>query len=281
MEYSKFVLIIGAMKCGTSSLFHYLAEHPEVAASQDKEPHFFSYDDRFKKGIKWYRKLWQWEPENTIAMEASTTYAMNPKYPNVIDHINELTNELENADFRFIYIMRHPFTRIKSHMIHLLSGGHQKKAEIIEEHLAFTEYARQIDLFVNAFGRDRIHLLLLEDLNRDPLTELQKICHFLNIDPDYEFQSIKLVMNSQQTMNLHPIVRRVYQIPFVKSIGSLVSPEIRQKLYKPFSRKEPYKVSLSAAEKQLILDRLQPDLERLKLEYGIDVDNKWDLSIGK
>jgi hypothetical protein len=88
-------------------------------------------------------------------------------------------------------------------------------------------------------------------------------------------------MNSQQTMNLHPIVRRVYQIPFVKSIGSLVSPEIRQKLYKPFSRKEPYKVSLSAAEKQLILDRLQPDLERLKLEYGIDVDNKWDLSIGK
>ena len=45
-----FGLIIGAMKCGTTSLFHYLAEHPQVSPSSDKEPFFFCDDRRFQRG---------------------------------------------------------------------------------------------------------------------------------------------------------------------------------------------------------------------------------------
>ena len=270
---NNFVLIIGAMKCGTTSLFHYLAEHPQVAPAKNKEPHFFSYDHNFAKGMSRYHSLWDWQPENSIAMEASTTYTMHPKYLNVAERIAEV----KDANFRFIYMMRHPFTRIESHIVHLLSGGHQKTPEVIEEHLAFTEYARQLDIYVKRFGRDRIHLLLLEDLQKDPQTELRKICQFLEIDPDYQFQSLDIVMNSQKTLNLHPALRRIYEIPTIKSVAKLISPEIRQKLYKPLSRKKSYKVQLSEADKTQILNRLQPDLIRLETEYNIDVHRKWGL----
>lgn len=116
---NNFALIIGAMKCGTTSLFYYLSEHPQVSAAEDKEPHFFSDDCTFTKGITWYQSLWEWKPEHRIALEASTTYAMQPKYPNAAQRIAQL----ENAQFRFIYIMRHPFARIESHVRHLLAEG--------------------------------------------------------------------------------------------------------------------------------------------------------------
>jgi Sulfotransferase domain len=271
----KFALIIGAMKCGTTSLFHYLAEHPEVAPVKDKEPHFFSEDYNFSKGINWYRSLWDLNADRRIALEASTTYTMQPKYPNVAERIAQV----RNAEFQFIYIMRNPFIRIESHIRHLLSGGHQARFEVLEEHLAFTEYAKQIDAYTRIFGRDRIHLLLLEDLQVDPHTELRKICQFLNIDPTYKFQSVNLVLNSQKTLNLHPALRQLYRLPAVKSIGRLVPPKIRQKLYKPLSRSTPYEVKLSEQDKILILQRLQPDFERLWTEYGIDVFQKWGLPI--
>lgn len=40
-------LIIGAMKCGTTSLYHYLCEHPNIVPAREKELHF-------KKGPSWY-----------------------------------------------------------------------------------------------------------------------------------------------------------------------------------------------------------------------------------
>ncbi len=270
-----FILIIGAMKCGTTSLFHHLAEHPKIAPAKNKEPHFFSEDNNFAKGMSWYQSLWDFQPEHIMAMEASTTYTMHPKYLNVAERIAQI----KDAEFRFIYIMRHPFSRIESHMRHLLSGGHQKKVEVIEEHLAFSEYARQLDIYVKLFGRDRIHLLLLEDLQTDPKTELRNICKFLEIDPDYQFQSLDLVMNSQKTLNLNPALRRLYKIPAVKSVGRLVPPQIRQKLYKPLSRKNPYMIQLSDLDKSLIIKRLQPDLVRLQNEYGLDILRKWKLSL--
>lgn len=265
------------MKCGTTSLFYYLSEHPQVAAAKDKEPHFFSNDRYFSKGMSWYQTLWEWKPENCIAIEASTTYTMQPKYPDAAKRIAEV----EDADFRFIYIIRNPLARIESHIRHLLSGGHLSKPEIIEEHIAFSEYAKQMDVYIQFFGRERLHLLLLEDLQKNPKAELRRICQFLQIDPDYEFKSISVVRNSKESLNLHPVLRKLYKNSALKSLGRLISPKIRQKLYKPLSRTDPYDVKLSEQDKATVLERLQPDLARLKVEYGIDVKGKWGLPIIK
>lgn len=267
-----FVVIMGAMKCGTSSLFYYLTEHPQVAPSKDKEPHFFSYRNKFESGIDNYYKLWNLQPQHTVALEGSTTYTMYPKYGNVAARIARINN----ANFKFIYAIRHPFKRIESHIRHLISEGFQDKVEVLEEHLAFTEYAKQLDFYRELFGRDRLHILLLEDLQANPQQELRQICQFLEIDPNYEFQRVNTVRNSKDSYNLHPVFRRIYKIPLVKSVGSLISPQVREKLYKPLSRKETLKVKLSTEEKDLVIKRLKPDLIRLQTEYGVDI-SKWNL----
>ncbi|NER51570.1 MAG: hypothetical protein F6J92_33995, partial [Symploca sp. SIO1A3] len=136
---NNFAVIIGAMKCGTTSLFYYLSEHPQITAAKDKEPHFFSYDSNFAKGMSCYQALWDWQPEHLIALEASSTYTMHPKYLDVPERIAQV----KDAEFRFIYVMRHPFARIESHIRHLLSGGHQTTAEINEEHLAASHTPRK------------------------------------------------------------------------------------------------------------------------------------------
>ncbi|MDY6782467.1 MAG: sulfotransferase [Cyanobacteriota bacterium] len=272
---NNFALIIGAMKCGTTSLFHYLAEHPQITAASDKEPHFFSEESNSEKKLDKYRSLWQWQPEHRVALEASTTYTMHPKYEDVPERIARV----KDADFRFIYIMRHPFLRVESHIRHLLAEGYQNTVEVIEEHLAFSEYARQLDRYVELFGRDRIHLLLLEDLQNNPQTELCRICQFLGVDSDYIFGNIDLVMNSKSTLNLHPTIRQIYRIPTVKSIGRLIPPKIRQKLYNPLKSGKIQDVRLSDRDREIIFERLQPDLAKLQATYGVDVAQKWKLPL--
>jgi hypothetical protein len=270
----KIALIIGAMKSGTTSLFHYLSQHPEISAAKEKEPHFFSSDQQFSKGFNWYYALWESMEPNKVALEASTTYTMFPKYPEVVKRLSTITD----AEFYFIYLMRNPFTRIESHIRHLLAGRHLSQPEVTEESLSFSEYAYQLDPYVKTFGRERIHLLLLEDLEANPGEELGKICTFLNIDSTYQFQEIDLIMNSQKTLNLYPWIRRFYKLPLIKAIGKAIPPEVRQYLYEPLSRPDPLQVKLSDSDKTIILNRLTPDLYRLKDEFGVNLSEKWGIS---
>ncbi|MDJ0682792.1 MAG: sulfotransferase domain-containing protein, partial [Xenococcaceae cyanobacterium MO_167.B52] len=197
------------------------------------------------------------------------------KYGNVAAKIASI----ENANFKFIYIIRHPFARITSHIGHLLAEGFQNKVEIIEEHLAYTEYARQLSFYKEIFGRDSIHILFLEDLQNNPQEQLTNICQFLEIDPNYKFTRINTIRNSKNTLNINPQLRNLYKNPIVKSLGNLVPPEIRQKFYGVASRKKPFSVELSKQDRELIMKRLQPDLIQLEKEYGINFSEKWNLSI--
>ena len=83
-----FALIIGAAKSGTTSLFYYLAEHPEISSCSIKEPNFFTDDEKLSKGWGWYQNLWTWDSEiHKIAMEASTSYTKIPYFPNAAERI--------------------------------------------------------------------------------------------------------------------------------------------------------------------------------------------------
>src|SRR5579864_1872053 len=75
-----YVIIIGAMKCGTSSLFNYLASHPAICKCVTKEPEFFSaHQLHRRKGVAAYEHLWSFDPDvHLYALEASTGYT---KYP--------------------------------------------------------------------------------------------------------------------------------------------------------------------------------------------------------
>ncbi|MCZ6773756.1 MAG: sulfotransferase [Proteobacteria bacterium] len=139
-------LIIGAMKCGTTSLFRILAQHPEIAPSREKEPEFFSDEAIFACGMDWYLDLWEWDPaRHKIALEASTGYSKTPFRPGVAKRISEV----ENAKFRFIYMMRNPVDRIVSHTRH---GLYEDWSESLDE--GITEYMIDVTRYAIRFAAD-------------------------------------------------------------------------------------------------------------------------------
>jgi len=105
-------IIIGAMKSGTSSLFAYLAQHPQVRTISDKEIHFFDFE--FSKGELWYRSHFPLS-RSYITGEASPYYLCHPHAPRRIHNLL--------PSVKLIAILRNPTNRAISHYFHAVRMG--------------------------------------------------------------------------------------------------------------------------------------------------------------
>ena len=111
-------LIVGAMKCGTTSLFEYLASHPAVCGSVPKEPNFF-HREAWPADLAEYAAFWpDFDPVlHEVAIEASTGYSKWPDVPDVTTRIQEFAAR-HGTRFRFLYIVRDPLRMIGSGLGH-------------------------------------------------------------------------------------------------------------------------------------------------------------------
>lgn len=172
-------VIIGAMKCGTSTLHAQLAAQNGFYMSEPKEPNFFSDNDVFAKGLGWYQGLFANAPAGAIKGESSTHYTKRPTYP---DCFHRLAAALPDA--RFIYVMRHPLERLVSHYIHEWTMGNMRAplSEAVRTHSELVDYSRyayQMAPYIEHFGRERLLPIFSERLKADPDAELFRIERFL------------------------------------------------------------------------------------------------------
>jgi len=177
-------VIIGAMKCGTSTLHAQLAAQPQFFMSEPKEPNFFSNDEIYAKGEGWYRGLFRKAPEGAIKGESSTHYAKLPTYPYTVERLAALIPEA-----KFIYVMRDPVERLISHYIHEWTQGVITCPidEAIDAHpelVAYSRYAYQLEPFVARFGKARILPVMFEKMTAAPDAELKRIAAFLGAEGD-------------------------------------------------------------------------------------------------
>src|SRR6056297_562433 len=98
---------IGAQKAGTSSIFHFLKEHPEICTSSKKEIHFFDKEYNYLKGIKFYRKFFNNCSSKNIKGEFTPRYIYHPK---VAQRIKKYF-----PDVKLIVSLRNPIERAISH----------------------------------------------------------------------------------------------------------------------------------------------------------------------
>ena len=127
-------LLLGAARCGTTSLFRYLQQHPHILPSRNKELHFF--DIQFESGMTWYGQ--QFFPstlrgERYIVGEATPYYLFHPLAP------ARVRTALPNV--RLIVTLREPAERAVSHYAHNVYHGNETLplAEALaceDEHLA-------------------------------------------------------------------------------------------------------------------------------------------------
>lgn len=174
-------LIIGAMKCGTTTLQAQLAAQPGVFMATPKEPNFFSDDAIYARGMDWYEDLFRDAPPGALKGEGSTHYTKLPTYP-------ECAARLVSAlpDVRLIYLVRNPVVRMVSHFMHEwslgnLSGSVEEACIRHPEITAYSCYARQIEPYVQHYGPDRILVLSLEELQAAPQEYLELIGDFIRM----------------------------------------------------------------------------------------------------
>ena len=283
-----YVIIIGAMKSGTTTLFDVLAEHPEIAPASDKEPGFFAFPEIWGQGFDWFDTLFDFDPEkHRYRMEASTDYTKEPFVTGVWERMTA------NPDVRvkLLYIMRHPMRRLESHARHVQTArkelgqnisprpDHSLDAGPSPVNVITSQYARQLDAFSEARAAGNLHCLTLEELRDDPAATLGAVYDFLGLAPG------SLELTQSNAAGTHTKVneswKRVTSVPFVTTLARLMPQGLRQAIRGKFRKSKLVaegRFSLSPEEDAALIQLLDSDLKRLRDDYGVDTAKAWDIS---
>ena len=195
--------ILGAPKCGTTSLATWLSEHPNIFISPVKEPHFFNTDGlRRITNVKEYEKLFSDASSEHIAIgEASTHYLYSKEaVPNILKY---------QPDAKFIVCIRNPIEMAPSlHAERVFTGFETikdfekawklqaqrklgkfipKTAKKDPERLQYGPYCRlgeQLERLYKIVPTERILVLVLDDMAADPRSEYLKVLSFLGVPDD-------------------------------------------------------------------------------------------------
>lgn len=178
------LFILGAAKCGTTSLHAYLDLHPEVFMCEPKEPSFFVPERKhLPKDPEWYQGLFEGAGEARIVGESSTDYTKRPFFEGVPDRIAAFA-----PDARFIYMMRDPIRRAISHYWHDARQFFQERPileamQATEKYTSAGDYAFQLEVYFDRFPRDRFLFLTFESFVSDTVGTLDDVFRWLGVDP--------------------------------------------------------------------------------------------------
>jgi len=204
-------LVIGAMKAGTTSLYHYLRSHPQVFMPDVKEVMFFDPRHNWHRGIAWYEEQIHAAADDKIALgEASTSYTKFPVVPGVPARIASVL-----PDVRLIYVLRHPIERMQSHYLYALSRGKERRPieqAFLEDpsYLNISRYGLQLERYAPYFPLEHFLLIDSRDLGERRVETLGRVFRFLGVDDTW----------------IPPMVDR----EFFRSADRRMKPAIAQKL---------------------------------------------------
>jgi hypothetical protein len=180
-------VIIGAMKCGTTSLHSYLQEHPEVSVSRRKETNFFVAEKGWRRGLDWY--LAQFDGRKPVRGEASPNYTKFPVFAGVAARLKQMI-----PDARLIYIVREPVARLVSHYMHNVDKGRERRSLAAvfsdcenNDYLDVSRYFMQLEQYLEHFAAEQILVLSLEGLSARPVETLRMVAQHIGADPVHDW----------------------------------------------------------------------------------------------
>lgn len=213
--------IIGAAKSGTSSLYMYLNQHPEIYMSPIKEPHFFSYDSVSKMtsgpgdtinqaitNLGSYKQLFSGVKAESAIGEASTSYLYRP------EAAKRIHDMIPSA--KLIVVLRNPTERAFSAYMHVVRDQ-RESARNFKEALSketkrtkenwdpiwhFTKvgyYHEQLTRYYNLFPKEQIKVYLYDELVENPQMLLCDLFKFLSVDPNFAVDiSVRFNVSGEQ-----------------------------------------------------------------------------------
>lgn len=200
-------LIIGAGKCGTTSLWAYLAQHPEIGMSKIKEPSYFSMDENWARGWAWYERLFSHCAGKKELGEASNSYSATETYPETVSRIAQ-----NLPSVKVIYSVRHPVKRTESEWMDPTKRGYIGFTEFLRTDPIFFDknnYLRTYLRYTDALGAENVLVLFYEDLCADPSAFVSRCLAFLDINPDIPLDMTKRHGVTAENRVFLPGIRRL------------------------------------------------------------------------
>ena len=293
------LFIIGAPKCGTTSLFRWLASHPEVCASDPKETYFFTdreidflhiEPNHRRHGIDEYLSLFGPVDERTqIKMEGSTHYLYSERAISFVGSMSRQPN--------LIVQLRNPAARIWSHYNYIRQTI-RKPLEIsfvdyvdsllddpdstngsftdqpwqqylLERQLSFSNYGRHLDRWLERVDRDHIKILVLEDMAQNRLDTVSQVATWIGVDPGHYARHSLTAANRSRSRTSHQVRRSLgrYSHYFPKPVVNAVKRVIDQSLVS-FAPKKSTADDDAIAKLEAFF---APSIDKLERDFDLDL----------
>jgi hypothetical protein len=273
--------IAGASRCGTTSLFAWLGQHPQVHNSRIKEPSFFSHNPE-RRSLDEYLELFEGAGVGHRAIgEASANYFETPEAATRISRFD--------PEARILICLREPIARIQSLYRYRRTRGIETRVSLDEVLRAELEggdetpfyvgrgsYLEGVGRFLDAFGRDRVRVVLMQDLMADPVPCYRATLEFLGLDarfvPELEAHNASrgVRFGSLQARIVRPpaIVSRVAAGLLSRRLRHRLSVKLRRLNTRPVVREE-----LAADLRAALQDLFRADIQALSALIDRDLSS--------
>ncbi len=273
------LFIVGAPKAGTTSLYYYLAEHPDIFMSTPKEINYFSKSELDKQGLYYkdlklkniadYESLFKNAIHKKVIGEASVSYLFYPEIPKKIFEYNPKA--------KIIILLRNPVDRGFSHYSMDLKLGKVKvpfdkiisKTESIkylnlfyQQYFELGLYYNQVKRYMDTFGRDQVKIILTEYLNNDINKTLGTIFNYLDI-PNMNIPGVKTKYNVNREPKSNAL-NKLYSINTLRlAISSTLSINKKECVKKIFFT-DKNKPKIAPKTKEYLKHIYKPDIIKLE-----------------
>lgn len=265
------LVMIGAEKCGTSSVYQYLDAHPAIAMAKPKGMRFFIDEGNWHRGQAWYES--HFDASAPVRGEATAGYTAWPFWPEVPERMARLI-----PDTKLIYLVRDPLDRIVSDYFHSFreQGDMRPFLETIvpfEDSLsvARSRYALQLERYLACFASDQILVVDTAELGNAPAETVAAMYRFLGVDDGFRSPTFGERFNTRKRRVVRnhagERVARVLDARLGEARSARVRAAVPQLLHSPFV--ERVRAEFPPDVRAKLAEHLRPEAERLRALTGL------------
>ncbi len=269
-------LLIGPGKSGTTAFHALLRRHPQVTMAQVKETCYFN--DHHWRGVGWYHSLFEDRGLPAVG-EVSNTYIFSPEAA--------VRAAEYNAGMRAVACLRNPIERTCSHWLHSRRNGQVRgtfedflraRPYLVEHGM----YARHLDPWIAALGRQNVKVMLFDHFAADPLSAYNDLLRFLGLQ---EVTSIELsdrdrlsagaprsVIAARAVKAVARVLRNAGHPALIQRVKDSALPRLLYRRLRPEDRPE-----VQPQTRDRLKAAFREDAERISDLVGVDVCSLWGL----